>query len=115
MSSIRLQFATENNIASWTLHWFDHTWCSHVDAVMPEGGLLGAKYCGGVCIRPNEGFTKTLMVELPTTQEICEDFYQFCRSQLGKPYDVLAITAFAFGREWRDNSDWFCSELIAAA
>jgi len=112
---ISLQFSTETNIGSRILHYYDHTWCSHVDAVLPNGGLLGAKGIGGVKIRDGKRLAKTLVVELETTPEKRKRFYDFCRDQIGKPYDFWGILAFAFNRNWRDDDSWFCSELISAA
>ncbi len=113
--NIQIQFSTETNIASKVCHYYDHVWCSHVDAVMPNGGLLGAKLLGGVKIRPNVGFHKTLLVELPTTVEIYDGFYSFLRHQLGKPYDLGSIFAFMTNRDLKDDDSWFCSELIVVA
>ena len=31
-----------------------------------------------------------------------------------KPYDKLAIVAFAVNRDWRSPDAWFCDELVAA-
>src|SRR5215470_8798093 len=31
-----------------------------------------------------------------------------------KPYDKLAIVAFAVNRDWRSPDVWFCDELVAA-
>jgi len=112
---IKLQFSTEANIGSKILHYYDHVWASHVDAVLTDGKLLGAKYFGGVMARRNVGFTKTLLVELPTDQRTHDAFYDFCYAQVGKPYDMGAIIAFAFERDWQQHDSWFCSELIAAA
>jgi hypothetical protein len=38
----------------------------------------------------------------------------FAMAQVGKPYDNTAIEAFVFGRDWRQDDAWFCSELAAA-
>ncbi len=116
---IILQFSTQKNFASKILHWFDHVWCSHVDAVMdnPENEnhyLLGAKLLGGVCFRPNEGFTKTLMVEIPCFYEQQLGFERFLREQIGKPYDLNGIYSFMINRDWREDDSWYCSELMAA-
>ena len=35
-------------------------------------------------------------------------------TQVGKPYDKLAIVAFAVNRDWRSPDAWFCDELVAA-
>ena len=37
-------------------------------------------------------------------------------AQIGKRYDFHAIVGFAIGdRDWRDDSSWFCWELLAEA
>jgi len=37
--------------------------------------------------------------------------------QIGTKYDIHCIVGFAFGdeRDWRDDTSWFCWELVAAA
>lgn len=47
----------------------------------------------------------------PAQEEI---FYDYLYKQINKPYDQLAILAFLAGRNWRDDSAWFCDELAAA-
>ena len=37
------------------------------------------------------------------------------RSQIGKPYDWLGIAGIGLRRDWRDDSRWYCSELVAWA
>ena len=39
----------------------------------------------------------------------------FLDNQLGKKYDFLAVARFLTRRRARDNTKWFCSELVAAA
>jgi hypothetical protein len=41
-------------------------------------------------------------------------YWDFLREQVGKPYDTLAIVAFALDRDWRSTDAWFCDELVAA-
>jgi len=36
-------------------------------------------------------------------------------SQVGKPYDVLALFGFLVHRNWQSTGKWFCSELVAWA
>jgi uncharacterized protein YycO len=114
---IKLQFSTENSTASSLIRTFDHGWCSHVDAVLPDNTLLGSRVDGGVKIRePGYAhFSRTELVQLPTTQDIEDKFYSFLKEQLGKPYDSTAIEAFVFNRDWKKDDSWFCSELQAAA
>lgn len=121
---IQLQFAYSNNIASALIKYFGHGagW-SHVDAVLANGGLLGARHDvfgtipAGVQIRPSnyKKFDRTQRIYLPTPVGETKQFYDFLNLQLGKPYDTRAIIAFAYGSDWRAPSAWFCSELIARA
>lgn len=115
---ITLQFVAGTDLSSEAIEWFSHGRAySHVDAVLTDGTLLGARLDGGVAIRPADylGSEKTLRISLPTTPAQESAFYQFLRAQLGKPYDVIGITDFFDGRDWREPGSWFCSELQAAA
>ena len=119
MSEIVLQFvAVDSDIGSRLISWFGHLEpVSHVDAVMPDGTLLGARQDGGVKIRPAgyETFSRMIRVTLPCSDIQETEFYSFLTSQLGKPYDETAILAFAANRNWQDEDSWFCSELQTAA
>jgi hypothetical protein len=109
-------------------------WATHVEALMPDGTLLGAHYQGGVLARPVGYDKSTATRELYVTFDAgvdlvpgatpkdpmqpveCEDkFYAFLRAQLGKPYDVTGIGGLALDRDWHSANSWFCSELDAAA
>lgn len=122
MISLRFVSGGQSSLGSLLIEWYDHGKYSHVDSVLPDGTLLGARndvigsVPAGVQIRPANytGSEAFLVVNIP-----CEDtqeavFYQFLKSQIGKPYDQTAIAAFVVGRNWSDPSAWFCSELCAA-
>lgn len=117
---IRLRFVTCNDAVSAGIRAAEYGfWASHVEAVMPDGTLLGAHFEGGVQARPsdydNGKFTKELFVDLPVSNSQETSFLDFLRAQIGKPYDLTAIAAFVAGRDWREEDSWFCSELQAAA
>lgn len=92
---------------------------THWEVLLPEGGVISAWYDGGVRIRPRDydagQFTLQEFVIIEATPQQAEAFYGFLRSQIGKPYDVLAIAAFVVGRDWQCPDRWYCSELGAAA
>jgi hypothetical protein len=119
---IRLRFVYNGDLSSQAIRLFSRGWPSHVDAVLHDGHLLGARsdLCGGqprgVQIRPSyyDPGTKHEFVNLPTNSKVQSLFYDFVRAQVGKPYDWRAILAFAFDRDWRNTDAWFCSELIAS-
>jgi hypothetical protein len=119
---ILLQFSALNDLASEAIKIFERSWPSHVDAVLPDGSLLGARadiygaVPAGVQIRPPgyAPFSRTLLVQLAATDAQEAAWLAFLHAQIGKLYDMLAIAAFAVERDWREANSWFCSELAAA-
>ena len=120
---ITLQFVQMDDPGSKAIEIFERGWASHVDAVLANGMLLGARSDSiggkppGVQIRPPdyEAFAKKQVVSLSTTAQQETDWLNFLYAQIGKPYDKTAILAFPFGRDWHEDGSWFCSELQAAA
>ena len=118
--AVTLQFATESGLSSWAIRWFCHSDYSHIDFVLPDGRLLGARLDGGVAIRPEgyAAFSATRRIRVPTDK--APAIYRAALSQQGTRYDWKAIAAFALPdlmprRNWRDPGAWFCSELGAWA
>ncbi len=96
----------------------------HVEAKMPDGALLGAHFDGGVQARPTDydkKYVRDLYVSVPADYGQTLAFVAFLRSQIGKPYDVIAIAEMADGvvtgeaPSWPDSPSWICSALITAA
>ena len=122
MKAIRLQFVREPGIPSQVIAWFSAGHLSHVDAVLDDGKLLGARSDSvggqppGVQIRPPgyANFLLRIVMAMPATDEQNAVFYAFLHNQVGKPYDSRAIWGFFFGRNWRETDSWICSELQAA-
>ncbi len=104
-----------------------HSDFSHCDLVLPDGNLLGASDQGthsrfiegnpcGVAIRPPDyqafGIRRIAIIETKKADRIID----VAHSQLGKAFDPEALRAFLSNgpsREWRVDSTWFCSELLA--
>lgn len=117
---ITLRFVTSDSPISFGIRAAEYGfWASHVEALMPDGSLLGAHVEGGVLARARDydkgKFIQELYVEIPAEPVVVAAFHAFLRSQLGKPYDKEAILAFVARRDWQDPDAWFCSELQAAA
>lgn len=121
-SQIALQFASASDLGSEAIEWFSHGMWSHVDSLLPDGSLLGARddevggAPAGVQIRPPgyKNFARALRVDLAADDAMTARYYDFVRAQIGKPYDQRGILAFVAGRDWRSPGAWFCSELVAA-
>jgi uncharacterized protein YycO len=121
--SIVLQFVATSTLTADVIRWYSHGSYSHVDAVMPDGSLLGSQgsvFAGipaGVQVRPANytAFSKRTVVIVPAPYSVEQAFYAFLKAQVGKPYDTTAIAGFAVGRDWREDDSWMCSELQSAA
>lgn len=117
MITLRL-VSEKKSFASFIIRRVTYSPFSHVDVVMPDGTLLGARMSGGVQARP-ANYAKFDTVALFTIQLPADDeakFYAFLHAQLGKPYDKSGIANLAIqNRNWHDDDSWFCSELVAAA
>lgn len=121
---LQLQFVGGAGLASGAIEWFSAGPLSHVDAVWGGGQLLGARsdvkggMSAGVEIRPSSYILANqprLVVQIEATEQQYGDWVVFLEDQLHKPYDKPGIWGFAFGRDWREDDSWFCSELQMAA
>lgn len=129
---VQVQFVLGEGISSAAIAWFGGGAFSHVDAIMPDGSLIGARsdviipptpegeppalpIPAGVQRRPPgyEKWKTRVVASIETTVAKANKFYALNISQLKKQYDSTAIWGFVTGRDWRDEQDWFCSELQA--
>lgn len=113
----QLQFSTDTSFEASLIRAYCHAWCSHVDFILPDNTLLGSTSDGGVKVRPSNysTFSQTLVVTVPATDDQTAKFTDFCKRQLGKPYDWTALfSMLTGGRTWDRGSAWYCSELLAA-
>lgn len=107
---ITLQFSSQNKIGSKLIQWFTWSKYSHVDFVLPDGRLLGARG-DGVKIREPYYVDKKLICTVDAPESVLD----YALSQKGKDYDYSALFGFILNRKIEDNSKWFCSELVAWA
>ncbi|MBE0471771.1 MAG: hypothetical protein IBX55_19955 [Methyloprofundus sp.] len=108
---IILQFTARRKIGSWLIRQFTWSDYSHVDIVLPDGRLLGARLDGGVSIQPTGDFEKCLRVAVDAPDHVID----IALTQIGKHYDISAIFGIIFRRDWHKPKKWFCSELVAWA
>jgi hypothetical protein len=123
---ITLRFVTDSDPVSDTIRRGEMGfWASHVEALMPDGTLLGAHYDGGVAARPRDydagQWSQQLYVPVPCAPARARAFAAFLQGQLGKPYDMTAIGEMAVGvltgesPNWPQKPSWICSALQTAA
>lgn len=129
---IKIQFSTSTAFSSGIIRRLTHSPWSHVDFVLDDGSLLGVSGKddsivdpGGVCIRPHEAWPYLYppkVAEVHCTSEVASKVLALGVMQIGKPFDNSALWGFLEdqgedpgkpqSRNWRDPSQWFCSELI---
>src|SRR5690348_10753250 len=109
-AQIKLRFVTEDDLVSALIR--RHTWCeySHVEFVLDTGTTLGARFDGGVAIRPADyaKFTRVAEFVIPVTVEQKFQIMSFAQAQIGKAYDCEAIAGVLLHRDWRNADKWFC-------
>lgn len=87
---------------------------SHCGVIMPGGKTVieaSAKY--GVVETPIHKFTRYgqwAVQDCPVPDP--DVAHAAARAQLGGGYDWLGLLGLAASRNWQDEQDWFCSELV---
>ena len=131
---IDLRFVLGYDCESTAIGVFSAGHLSHVDAVVPAGGIslapdwapgdlvgarsdkIGGKPPGLQC-RPF-GYEKVKSAEvfhLPAAVEQEQSFWAFLYSQEADRYDEWGIVAFAFNTNWHKAGTYFCSAAICDA
>ena len=112
---IEIEFVGTSSLAGRAIKWGTMSDIDHVQFVLPDGRRLGAMPGVGVAYASAPDASATVRrYQIDAPKEVLD----FAKSQRGKPYDLGAVLAIAaritLGRNWRDASKWFCSELVAA-
>ena len=113
---MRVAFCRSNTLASWLVRVFSWSEYSHVAIVSDDGRVVEAVWprvreLSLDDFESDNGLTK--FVAFP-----CADpagALAWARSQIGKPYDLLAVVGFVMHRDWTATRRWFCSEFVAMA
>lgn len=132
---MRWQFVLADNLAARLIAWYGEGYdgYSHVDAILPDGSLLGARanvitvnthgvprrIPAGVQIRPPEyeKWTRRCIVELPCSPTEASLWEGWLQRQAAKDaqYDKDAIIGFLLGRRDHRKGHWICSALQTGA
>ena len=110
---MKFVFVANNSIYNRTVRWFEGGDYGHC-AIVDGDRVIEPVWHDGVRVRSLQGllndstYSVLYDIQLPNEQAALD----FARAQVGKPYDKWGIVGFAFGRDWQDDSDWYCSELL---
>jgi hypothetical protein len=115
------QFVLGDDWSSEFIAWYGQGYggYSHVDAILPDGSLLGARSDSvggqppGVRIRPPnyEKWKRRAVVTLQSTDQQAQAWRDFLKSQIGLGYDKADIIGFIIGRPMSTPGHWICSAL----
>lgn len=109
-------FSTTNLIGSAAIRVFTWSRFSHVDWILSgTSKIIGATLTDGVAVSSVwDRLDESKRAELYSFS--CgADGEAWIKSQEGRPYDWSAIFGLVFRRDWQQDTDWFCSELVARA
>lgn len=122
---LQFQLVAAAGLSSRAIGWFGGGFYTHVDIVWPDGRLFGARsetmvvngltYDEGVQFRP-QGYAKwckVTRIDVPCNLNQRNRALEWALRQEWKHYDRRAILGLAVGRDWRDENQWFCSELAS--
>jgi hypothetical protein len=109
---IKLRFSADDGWISRIIRFFTWSKFSHVDYVFTDGSLFSAHPCGVSFKDRNPNEIEEYFEMEVTDKKVIE---KFLFQQINRPYDWKAIFGMPLRRNWQEEDNWFCSELIAAA
>lgn len=123
---IVVQGSLEKALASEALAYFSMGGThgiSHMDSVMDDGTLFGARddHVGGkppgLEKRPPgyATFIRRVVAHIPGTILQQQGYWAFLDSQEHKPYDEMDIWRFAENKDANPNGQWFCNAVVITA
>ena len=116
MACLKLIYSRTPTPTSYAIRTLTLSHWSHV-GILCDGMVIEAQAGLGVVCRSLEASLKGVsdfqIVEYRNIQE--GPVVSFALDQVGKPYDYTALFGILAGRNWQDQSSWFCSELTASA
>lgn len=121
MSAIRLQFVLGADWSSRLIAWYGQGYggFSHVDAVLADGSLLGARSDSvggkppGVQVRPHAyaKWKRREVIELDCSALTANRYYTYLESQIGAGYDTADILGLIVGQPIKTPGHWICSAV----
>lgn len=119
--TIWVYFFETGGLASSLIRFFTFSQWNHVGIKIGDK-FYHSNYKNGVhCISDGDPNTQVKgsvsnfdVIPIRLTNEQYEKMDKFLSDQCGKKYDLTALFAFPFRKNWSDDKEWFCSELVAA-
>lgn len=111
-----LMVSEKTNPGGWVVQLFTMSRWNHVAAILPDNEhIIHATFKHGVVIDKLSRYdnVSTEIIDIPLPDE--EAAVRFLNAQLGKKYDLTALFAIFFRRNWQKDDRWFCSELVEMA
>jgi len=125
LAVLRLQFVAASGLSSWLIERFGGTpedEFSHVDIMLPDGSLLGARNESiggkppGVQIRKQgyDVWRRRVVLALPVSAQAAAAAMRFGVAQIDSGYDQSAICGFILDKNWHAKGKWICSAFATA-
>lgn len=110
----KIIFSTQSSIFSLLIRLFTFSKYSHVSLQISENEIIDSTFSKGVSKRSLEDLlSKSSRYEILEIDAIeIDQILPWLESQIGKPYDIMAVLALPFTRKWTGDDKWFCSEYL---
>lgn len=102
-------------IISKMIQWQTRSIYSHAAFLLPDGRILESWQGAGVRIRDYPQGPGITTFDVQISDRRWDDVLNFAHSQVGRPYDYLAVARFITRENDGENTSWFCSELVFEA
>src|SRR5688572_9599894 len=113
MSEPKILLFRGKGFFSTLIRWQTRSPFSHAAILLPDGVTIIESWQGeGVRKKKVTNWSDIDKFTVNVSPEVWEKVIAFCESQVGKKYDYLQVLRFVSRRKGKDDSKWFCSELV---
>ena len=115
MKTVTILLTHSPKIGSWLIRKKTKSEFSHTAIYFPNGRVLEAGFKNGVAFTTLPKFIShhSFVIAIHIDTNRADKLYRAGQAEEGKDYDLTAIFGMLANRDWQEDDQWFCSELIA--
>jgi len=110
-----IRFSRGTGVAGWAVRSYTWSRFAHVGFLLAPGIVLDAAPGSGVSVREQPALDGDALFRADVPDAVVDAAVTWARNQVGARYDYIGVLGLGLHRNWRDESHWWCSELVAAA
>lgn len=110
-----IRFSRGVGLAGAVVRAYTNSRFAHVGFLLEDGYVLDATPQYGVAIRRQSVLPGDALFEVSVSAETMTEAMTWAQAQIGRPYDWRGILGLGLHRDWHDDGQWWCSELVLGA